>query len=183
MTDLDDVAPHLPASRRPLLGDDWLARRDEWDAGLPPLTAGRQPAAVSPPEGGAAVRAGVLLMSGADDASHRTSQSDEGEPDCDYWHGLMHRREPDYGNALYWFRRVGQHPAMDGLPEDAAMIAAALGAEAEASGVLGPPWDGAAMVRLCERAERSPASELHLFARAVQWAEMRRLMRHCLRGG
>src|SRR5882724_518630 len=26
-----------------------------------------------------------------------------------YWHAILHRMEPDPGNAGYWFRQVGQH--------------------------------------------------------------------------
>jgi arylamine N-acetyltransferase len=59
-----------------------------------------------------AVAAGLWQMNGFLDRSHELSQSIEGKGRNragDYWHAIMHRREPDYSNAKYWFRRVGQH--------------------------------------------------------------------------
>ncbi|MEJ7593047.1 MAG: hypothetical protein WKF77_15990 [Planctomycetaceae bacterium] len=64
------------------------------------------------------ITSGVLLLWDFLHESHEISQTMEGRGTprtADYWHAIMHRREPDAGNASYWFRRVGSHPAFDRL--------------------------------------------------------------------
>ena len=56
-----------------------------------------------------ALRAGLLLLNDFFDESHSCSQLMEGQQNADYWHAILHRREPDYGNAKYWFHHVGRH--------------------------------------------------------------------------
>lgn len=43
------------------------------------------------------------------DRSHAVSQQIE-TPTGAYWHGIMHRREGDFQNSLYWMRRAVSHP-------------------------------------------------------------------------
>jgi hypothetical protein len=69
-----------------------------------------------------AVLAGLWLYHDFMEESHEISQEIE-TPTGSFWHGILHRREPDYDNARYWFRRVGHHPVYAALHAHAARIA------------------------------------------------------------
>jgi hypothetical protein len=58
--------------------------------------------------------AGLWLYIDQLDRSHRISQN-LGDQTGSYWHAIMHRREGDFGNSKYWFRRTGDHPAMQAI--------------------------------------------------------------------
>ena len=47
--------------------------------------------------------------------SHTVSQHLE-TPTSAFWHAIMHRREGDFANSHYWFRKTGLHPAMTLIP-------------------------------------------------------------------
>ena len=55
--------------------------------------------------------AGLWLYVDELDQSHTFSQSIH-TPSGSFWHAIMHRREGDFSNSLYWYRKAGHHPAM-----------------------------------------------------------------------
>lgn len=118
---------------------------------------------------------GLWLYFSCLDESHSLSQEIE-TPDGSFWHGIMHRQEPDAWNSGYWFRRVGAHPVFPALQEAAARIAAAYSPvpfEVKAS------WDPFAFIDSCERARRQPASDAERLAQEIQRAEWQLLFDHC----
>jgi hypothetical protein len=81
-----------------------------------------------------ALAAGLLQIHDFWEASHEAAQEadDRGESRFSpYWHGIAHRREPDYGNAAYWFRRVGRHPLYPALGAAATALVEAEGTDAD----------------------------------------------------
>jgi hypothetical protein len=137
-----------------------------------PLAAGR---AGPLPEPAACCLAGLWLYHDFLDESHRLSQEIE-TPSGSFWHGIMHRREGDYDNAKYWFRRVGKHPAYAALGEIVARRKA--DAPSEARSFASGGWDPFAFVDLC-RAACSGRSELAAWCRAVQADEWLTLFDFC----
>ena len=120
--------------------------------------------------------AGLLQVVDWWDASHEAAQEadDLGEHAfAPYWHAIAHRREPDAGNAAYWFRRVGRHPAFADV-EDAARALLASHADPGLTARLlpGGSWDPRAFVAACGEAARRPGSDLERLARRIQRAEM-----------
>ena len=132
-----------------------------------------------------AVLAGLLQINDYLDESHNHSQSIEGQGqdvNGDYWHGIMHRREPDYGNSKYWFRRVGQHPCftpLSALAEQALDECHSSDAEQWKNRMTGASgWNPAAFIDFCELTARSSDQELTTAAQRIQWAEMLLLLGH-----
>lgn len=124
--------------------------------------------------------AGLWLRFDFLDRSHTISQGID-TPSGSYWHGIMHRREPDWSNAKYWFHKVGRHEVFDDLLATAGRIAGDLNLDADAKSLVGASsWDPFAFVDLCQHAHND-GGELESFCRAVQVAEWELLFDWCYR--
>jgi uncharacterized protein (DUF433 family) len=154
------------APKRPRLGQ---ALRPEALAEL--LPNAKRPALLS-------LTAGLCLIQDFWEASHQAAQEadDLGERSfAAYWHGIAHRREPDAGNAAYWFRRVGRHAVFPVLAEATRLLLDAPG-DTELTAKLIPTggWDPYVMIDLCTQAHPGTPGEAQ--ARRIQRLEMLALL-------
>jgi hypothetical protein len=121
---------------------------------------------------------GVWLLHDYLDESHTISQAIE-TPSGSFWHGIMHRREGDFSNAKYWFRRVGRHPAFDAIGQRAAELGAARGEERALKSLINAgQWDPFTFVDLCEANVHGKGST-HELCLDIQQAEWESLFDHC----
>ena len=111
-----------------------------------------------------AALSGLYLYISCFEESHSIAQ-DIKDVDGSYWHAILHRQEPDAGNAGYWFHKVGRHTLFVDLAHEAEL--------------LGYPtkgkWDPIAFVSYCADSDNKK------LAIEVQNLEWQLLFHHCAR--
>jgi hypothetical protein len=55
------------------------------------------------------IKSALFLWNDDFELAHEYAQSAQ-NAEGSYWHAILHRREPDFSNANYWYSRVGSHP-------------------------------------------------------------------------
>ena len=134
---------------------------------------------------GDAFQSGLLLWNDALDASHTISQGIESGTGS-YWHSIMHRREPDYSNAKYWFRRVGVHPTFPALRERALALLQSGSTESDSLADYveaiekTDDWDAFRFVDWCQAADEngSTPESVKAFLQTMQVEEIKLLLHY-----
>jgi hypothetical protein len=100
------------------------------------------------PHDAQALHAALWLLFDFMTESHDISQA-LATPSGSYWHGILHRREPDAFNAKYWMARVGEHPIFPELLKDARELTAGAGIDAGLNLQDSKAWNAARFVDAC----------------------------------
>ncbi len=147
----------------PLLAEDGIA---DLGSGTPNLAMRAQlqqlerelPAKAKSREFALACVAGLWLYHDFLDESHNISQ-DLGTAEGSFWHAIMHRREGDFWNSKYWFRRCPQHPIFSELSNQAASL----------TGEAPKTWDPFAFVDRCEAVADEASVQLCRHIQRCEW--------------
>lgn len=119
----------------------------------------------------ALVRGALLNVVDALDAAHRIFQDDSSDLGS-YWHGVMHRREGDFDNARYWFRRAGRLLISDKMHAAAAQVSANMAKQNS--------WDAYLLTGMCEQAKFGDADAIPECLK-LQRVEFDELFAYCWR--
>jgi hypothetical protein len=119
----------------------------------------------------ALVRGGLLYAVDAIHEAHTIFQDAKGDLGS-YWHGMMHRREGDFDNARYWFRRSGVLPVFAEMHRAASESSALMARQSN--------WDPYLLTGECEQARFGETESLNELIR-LQQAEFEVLFDYCWR--
>ncbi|MDZ4684465.1 MAG: hypothetical protein SH850_05200 [Planctomycetaceae bacterium] len=180
------VSPRPATVSRPaLVPQPWQPAAPVWRT---LIRSAVQSLKVSAAADGTALEAGWLQLADDLDGSHQCSQSIEGQgrqQSGDYWHAIMHRREPDYANAQYWFRQFGRHDVIAALAEEVPRVAAVHPSSKfqawQPRLVENGRWNPLAFVTCCQEAAATDDASFRVAVEELQYREMCLLLRQTWR--
>ncbi len=128
-----------------------------------------------------AARCGLFVYLSCNDDAHAIAQ-EISTTTGSYWHGIVHRREPDFSNAGYWFRQVGKHEIFPVVREAAIELAGGRMPEFN----VRADWDPFRFIDLCQAVHQHPnatpeQTALEQTLREIQRAEWQLLFDFCCR--
>jgi hypothetical protein len=136
-----------------------------------------QPADLFPnQEEPAAPMAALWLYFSCFEEAHRLLEKATSQ-EAELWHAILHRQEPDSGNAAYWFRKAGQHPTFVPIAHATVKILHRIPDAEFRTG----HWDPFAFIAFCDRAREQPSSAQSEAAMEIQRAEWQILFDYCAR--
>lgn len=128
----------------------------------------------------AAALSGLWLWHDFLDASHTISQGID-TADGSLWHAIMHRREGDFSNAKYWYRRVGDHPAYRSIAAKVDAVTQQMPVDKPFFRLTATGWNPSALVDLAEALHNQPQDPRYAAAVTIQRIEWRTIFEHCVR--
>jgi len=120
---------------------------------------------------------GLWLYFSCSNECHEIVQNLETREAC-FWHAILHRQEPDAGNASYWFHRVGSHAIFPDLCRAAGDV---LTSHPNTEFRPGNRWNPLSFIAFCEKARKQPGSSSERAALEIQRAEWQLLFDYCAR--
>ena len=119
----------------------------------------------------ALVRGGLFYALDALPEAHAIFQEAKDDPGA-YWHGMLHRREGDFDNARYWFRRAGVLPFFSEMHRAACAHSGTMARQSN--------WDPYLFTGQCEQV-RFGADDLTGEMQALQRVEFEAIFDYCWR--
>ena len=114
------------------------------------------------------VKSALWLLFDYFEESHNLCQN-IATPSGSYWHAILHRREPDESNAVYWFRRVGEHPIFPELLSDAReLIGSTPKPDLQKLG-SGSVWDAPLFAKICCSSPDAVTEKICAEIQAREW--------------
>jgi len=123
-----------------------------------------------------AAQSGLFVYLSCMEQAHAIAQEIR-TPAGSYWHGIVHRMEPDFPNARYWFRQVHEHEIFPALREAGIEIAGDPMPEFKVK----PKWDAGRFIDHCQGVHKKPNADLDPILQEIQLAEWQLLFDYCCR--